>query len=77
MVTVGERETEAFHQQSSAYADALRRAGVPCELVVQPGLDHFAIIMAMTDAANPRCARSAPGSACRAPRLDDGAFVRE
>jgi arylformamidase len=53
MVTVGERETEAFHRQSSAYGEALGRAGVPCELVVQPGLDHFAIIMAMTDAANP------------------------
>jgi arylformamidase len=52
MVTVGERETEAFHRQSSAYADALRRANLPCELLVQPGLDHFAIIMAMTDAAN-------------------------
>jgi arylformamidase len=53
MVTVGERETEAFHQQSRAYAEALRRADLPCELTVQPGLDHFAIIMAMTDAANP------------------------
>jgi arylformamidase len=53
MVTVGERETEAFHRQSSAYAEALRRADLPCELTVQPGLDHFAIIMAMTDAANP------------------------
>jgi arylformamidase len=53
MVTVGERETEAFHRQSRAYAEALRRASVPCELTVQQGLDHFAIIMAMTDAANP------------------------
>jgi arylformamidase len=52
-ITVGERETEAFHRQSEAYADALRRAGLRCDLVVQPGLDHFAIIMAMLDAANP------------------------
>jgi arylformamidase len=53
MLTVGERETEAFHRQSGAYADALRRANLACELTVQPGLDHFAIVMAMTDAANP------------------------
>jgi arylformamidase len=53
VVTVGERETEAFHRQSSAYAEALRRANLACDLVVQPDLDHFAIIMAMTDAANP------------------------
>ena len=53
MLTVGERETEAFHRQSSVYADALRRADLACELVVQPDLDHFAIVMAMTDAANP------------------------
>jgi arylformamidase len=53
MLTVGGRETEAFHRQSSAYAEALRRASVPCELTVQQGLDHFAIVMAMTDAANP------------------------
>ncbi len=52
-VTVGERETEAFHRQSEAYAAALRRAGLGCDLVVQPGLDHFAIIMAMLDAGNP------------------------
>jgi len=53
MVTVGEHETLAFHQQSRAYADALGRHGVPCNLVTQPGLDHFSIIMAMADEANP------------------------
>jgi arylformamidase len=61
MITVGERETEAFRRQSSAYADALRRATLVCDVAVQAGLDHFAIIMAMTDAANPAvrwtCAR--------------------
>jgi arylformamidase len=61
MITVGERETEAFRRQSSAYADAVRRANLECDLAVQAGLDHFAIIMAMTDAANPAvrwtCAR--------------------
>ena len=53
MLTVGGRETDAFHRQSSAYADALRRANLACELAVQPDLDHFAIVMAMSDAANP------------------------
>ncbi len=53
MLTVGGRETDAFHWQSSAYADALRRANLACELAVQPELDHFAIVMAMSDAANP------------------------
>jgi arylformamidase len=52
-VTLGELETEAFHQQSHAYAEALRRSGVPCEVVVQPGLDHFSVIMAMIEVANP------------------------
>lgn len=53
MVTVGEHETLAFHRQSHAYADALGRHGVPCELVTQQGLDHFNIIMEMADEANP------------------------
>jgi arylformamidase len=52
-VTLGELETEAFHQQSRAYAEVVRRHGVPCEPVVQPGLDHFGVIMAMIEAANP------------------------
>jgi arylformamidase len=53
MVTVGERETLAFHRQSRAYADALGRHGVAFELVIQPEHDHFSIIMAMEDEANP------------------------
>jgi len=53
MVTVGEHETPAFHRQSRAYAEALGRHGVPCELVTQSGLDHFSIIMEMANEANP------------------------
>jgi arylformamidase len=53
LLTVGEHETLAFHRQSRAYADALGRYLVPCELVTQPGHDHFSIIMAMEDEANP------------------------
>lgn len=52
-VAVGARETEAFLDQSRAYADKLRAAGWPCELLVQPDLDHFAIIMSMIEPAAP------------------------
>jgi len=52
-VTVGEDETTAFHEQSRAYADTLGRHGVPFDLVTLPGLDHFAIIMAMADKDHP------------------------
>jgi hypothetical protein len=31
----------------------LDHAGLACELLVQPGLDHFAIIMAMAEPGNP------------------------
>lgn len=75
LVTLGERETEALHRQSHVYAEMLRRADLACELVVQPDLDHFGIVMAMTDAASPllRVIRAQLGL----PALDDGAFVRE
>lgn len=49
MVTVGELETAAFHEQSRAYAAKLSAAGWPCELVVQPAVDHFGIVMSMAE----------------------------
>jgi arylformamidase len=52
-VVVGELETRAFHEQSRAYAARLERDGWPCELLVQPGAEHFAIIMSMADADAP------------------------
>jgi arylformamidase len=52
-VTLGGRETDAFHEQSRAYARMLKQAGLECELLVQPALDHFAIIMAMAEPDNP------------------------
>jgi arylformamidase len=48
-VAVGELETRAFHDQSRAFAGKLERAGWPCELLVQPGVDHFGIIMSMAE----------------------------
>lgn len=46
-IAVGERETGAFHDQSRAYAARLERAGWPCELLIQPGVDHFGIVMSL------------------------------
>ena len=48
-MAVGERETRAFHDQSRAYAARLEREGWPCELLVQPGVDHFGIVMSMAE----------------------------
>jgi arylformamidase len=48
-VAVGELETRAFLDQSRAYAAKLEQAGWPCELLVQPGVDHFGIVMSMAD----------------------------
>ena len=53
VVTVGELETAAFHEQSEAYAARLAAAGWPSELVTQPGLDHFAIVMSLAEPAAP------------------------
>jgi arylformamidase len=52
-VVVGELETAAFHDQSRAFAAKLQAAGWPCELVVQPAVDHFAIIMSMAEPGTP------------------------
>jgi len=53
VVTVGELETAAFHEQSRTYAAKLSAAGWPCQLVVQPAVDHFAIIMSMAEPGAP------------------------
>jgi arylformamidase len=52
-IAVGERETAVFHAQSRAYAARLEREGWACELLVQPGIDHFGIVMGMTDGDAP------------------------
>jgi arylformamidase len=53
VVAVGERETAAFHEQSRAYDAHLRQAGLASRLLVQPGADHFGIVMAMADSGSP------------------------
>jgi arylformamidase len=52
-VAVGALETAAFHEQSRAFAAKLEAAQWPCELVVQPAVDHFAIIMGMAEPEAP------------------------
>jgi arylformamidase len=46
-VAVGATETAAFHAQSRAYADKLAAAGWPCQLVIQPEMHHFEIVMSL------------------------------
>jgi arylformamidase len=53
IVAVGELETTAFHEQSRAFAARLERESWPCELLVQPRVDHFGIVMSMADADAP------------------------
>jgi arylformamidase len=53
IVAVGELETKAFHEQSRAFATRLERDGWPCQLLVQPDVDHFGIIMSMAQADAP------------------------
>ena len=48
-VAVGELETEAFREQSQAFARKLEREGWPCELLVHRSVDHFGIIMSMAE----------------------------
>jgi arylformamidase len=53
VVAVGERETEAFHEQSRAYATKLEAAGWPCTLITEPELDHFGIVMTLAEPGGP------------------------
>jgi len=53
IVAVGELETKAFHEQSRAFAARLERDGWPSQLLVQPDVDHFGIVMSMAEADAP------------------------
>ena len=52
-MAVGELETRAFHEQSRAFAARLERDGWQSQLLVQPEVDHFAIILSMGDPHSP------------------------
>lgn len=51
-VTVGTSESEEFRRQSQAYADALRKQGVPVEHFEMPGQNHFSILTESTEPGN-------------------------
>jgi arylformamidase len=53
IVGVGELETKAFHEQSRAFVARLEGDGRPCQLLVQPDVDHFGIVMSMAQATAP------------------------
>jgi arylformamidase len=53
IVAVGELETRAFHEQSRAFAARLERDGWQCQLLVQPAVDHFGIILSMGERRSP------------------------
>ena len=81
IVAVGELETRAFHEQSRAFAARLERDGWPSELLVQPEVDHFGIILSMGDAAlSGRAGDGAPDGARRRADLTgatlDGSHAR-
>ena len=49
IVALGELETKAFHEQSRRFFARLERDGWPCQLLLQPGVDHFGIVMSMAE----------------------------
>jgi len=51
LVCWGENETDQFKRQSSAFAQALRRAGSECMAFECPGRNHFDIILDIADPA--------------------------
>ncbi len=50
---VGERESAEFHRQSREFAANWGSRGVPVEVIVSPGRDHFTVISGMDDPADP------------------------
>lgn len=56
----GDRETPEFRRQPLAYANVLRAAGKPVEVVEIPGVNHFEILQQLGDAQT-RLARIALG----------------
>lgn len=49
LIAVGAEETPAFLEQSERYARLLEEAGLACESLVLPGLDHFGIIQSLAE----------------------------
>jgi arylformamidase len=52
-LVVGGLESEEFHRQSRDFAAIWGDKGVPVEMAVSPGRDHFTVITGMDDASDP------------------------
>ena len=76
-VAVGERETRAFHEQSRAFAAKLEREGWACRLLVQPGVDHFGIVMSLSEPDAPLVQAIARQMGLGGARLDLRRFLIE
>ena len=50
IVAVGGDESEEFRRQSETFAAAWGDKGVPCEMMVRPGINHFTILGEFADA---------------------------
>lgn len=58
LIAVGGGESEAFLEQSGAYANYLRRSTSSIEHRVEPGLDHFEIVRQFGTAGQPMVERT-------------------
>ncbi len=53
IVCVGGDETDEFHRQQAAYADAWSAAGGPLQVVDAPGMHHFVVVDALAKPDSP------------------------
>ena len=44
IITVGDDESDEFHRQQADFVAAWRGKGLPCEVIGQPGLNHFSVL---------------------------------
>ncbi len=52
IVAVGGDESEEFLRQSEIFTAQWAKEGVPCEMMVRPGINHFTILDEFADADN-------------------------
>lgn len=57
IIAVGADETPPFHRQARDMQAALAFAEMPCELRIEPGLNHMDIVLALADPDHPLGAR--------------------
>ena len=52
VLAVGGEEGNEFNRQSQAMADAWEKQGMPMEMMILPGKNHFSVLNALTDPAD-------------------------